>query len=177
MTDYSFSPDDDRIVSHDASRLGLYYHYVRDVIIYFTLSGWNHGVLSHLFVSRGFCFQEYRFSLHVYPLRIQGEFCCCSEGFYLCFIGLSRSTNKRKAYANEEELSSLQLLWIRLLTKLFAGVRSPVLIQISSSCDITENSQDSVLFSGLLTEKSDLRSCFCVLTMRHRGGVRFVLKQ
>ena len=31
--------DDDRIVSHDASRLGLYYHCVRDVIIYFTLSG------------------------------------------------------------------------------------------------------------------------------------------
>ena len=31
-------PDDGRIVSHDASRLGLYYHCVRDVIIYFTLS-------------------------------------------------------------------------------------------------------------------------------------------
>ena len=31
--------DDDRIVSHDASRLGLYYHCVRDVIISFTLSG------------------------------------------------------------------------------------------------------------------------------------------
>ena len=31
--------DDDRIVSHDASRLGLYYHCVRDVIIHFTLSG------------------------------------------------------------------------------------------------------------------------------------------
>ena len=45
----------------------------------------------------------------------------------------------------------------------FAGVRSPVLIRISSSCDIAVNSQDSVIFSGLLTEKSDLRSCCCVL--------------
>ena len=41
-------PDDDGIVSHDASHLGLYYHCVRDVIIYFTLSGWNHGVLTCL---------------------------------------------------------------------------------------------------------------------------------
>jgi len=32
-------PDDDRIVSHDASGLGLYYHCVRDVIIYSTLLG------------------------------------------------------------------------------------------------------------------------------------------
>ena len=61
--------------------------------------------------------------------------------------------------------------------ELFAGVRSPLLIRISSSCDITVNSQDSVIFSGLLTEKSDIRSCFYVLTMRHRGGVRFVVKQ
>ena len=49
--------------------------------------------------------------------------------------------------------------------KLFAGVRSPELIQISSSCDITVISQDSAIVSGLLTEKSDLRSCFCVLTI------------
>ena len=28
-------------------------------------------------------------------------------------------------------------------------------------------SQDSAIVSGLLTEKCDLRSCFCVLTMRH----------
>ena len=61
--------------------------------------------------------------------------------------------------------------------ELFAGVKSPELIRISSSCDITASSQDSATVSGLLTEKSDLRSCFCVLTMRHRGGVRFVLKQ
>ena len=31
-------------------------------------------------------------------------------------------------------------------------------------------SQYSAIVSGLLTEKSDLRSCFCVLTMRHRRG-------
>lgn len=49
--------------------------------------------------------------------------------------------------------------------KLFAGVRSPELIQISSSCDITVISQDSAIVLGLLTEKSDLRSCFCVLTI------------
>ena len=80
------NPDDDRIVSHDAPRLGLY-HCVRDVIIIP-----RHGVLSHLSEFRGFCFQEYRFSL--YSLRFQGEFCRYSEGFHLCSIGLSRSTNK-----------------------------------------------------------------------------------
>jgi len=34
-----FWPDDDRIVSHDASGLDLHYHCVRDVIIHSTLSG------------------------------------------------------------------------------------------------------------------------------------------
>ena len=82
---YSRQRDDDRIVSRDAPRLSLYYHCVRDVIIYSTLSWWNHGVLSHLSEFRGFCFQEYcRFSL--YSLRFQGEFCRYSEGFYLCFV-------------------------------------------------------------------------------------------
>ena len=52
----------------------------------------RHGVLSHLSEFRGLCFQEYRFSL--YSLRFQGEFCRYSEGFYLCSVGLSRSTNK-----------------------------------------------------------------------------------
>ena len=102
------NPDDDHIVSHDAPRLGLY-HCVRDVIIIP-----RHGVLSHSSEFRGFCFQEYRFSL--YSLHFQGEFCRYSEGFCLCFVGLSRSSNKQKAYANEEELSPLQLLRIRLLT-------------------------------------------------------------
>ena len=53
--------------------------------------------------------------------------------------------------------------------KLFAGVGSPELIQIFflviSRC---KASHDSVIVSGLLTEKSDLRSCFCVSTMWHR---------
>ena len=31
-------------------------------------------------------------------------------------------------------------------------------------------SQDSAIVLGLLTEKSDLQSCFCVLTMQHRRG-------
>ena len=61
--------------------------------------------------------------------------------------------------------------------ELFAGVRSAVVIRISSSCDITVSSQDSVIFLGLLTETCDLRSCFCVLTTRHCGGVRSFLKQ
>lgn len=47
---------------------------------------------SHLSGFRGFCFQEYPFSL--YSLRFQGEFCRYGEGFYLCFVGLSRSTYK-----------------------------------------------------------------------------------
>ena len=133
-------------------------------------------MLSHLPEFRGFCFQEYRFSL--YSLHFQGEFSRYSEGFYLCFVGPSRSTNKRKAYANEEELSSLATAVANSpADELFADVRSPVLIRISSSCHITVDSQDSVISLGLLTEKSVLRSCFCVLTMRHRRSVRFVLKQ
>ena len=38
-------------------------------------------------------------------------------------------------------------------------------------------SQYCGIVSGLLTEKSDLRSCFCVLTMRHRRGLCEVVKQ
>ena len=82
---YCLTSDDDRIVSHDASRLGLYYHCVRDVIIYFTLSGWNHGVLSCLseWITvwiAWLCFQGYWFNLC--SLRFQWEFCHYSEGFY-----------------------------------------------------------------------------------------------
>ena len=61
--------------------------------------------------------------------------------------------------------------------ELFAGVRSPVRVRISSSCDMTVDSQLSVIFSVLLNEESDLRSFFGVLTLRHRGCVRFVVKQ
>ena len=55
-------PDDDRIVSHDASRLGVYYHCVSDVIIYFTLSDETmacfHACLNELTSElRGFAFK------------------------------------------------------------------------------------------------------------------------
>ena len=61
--------------------------------------------------------------------------------------------------------------------ELFAGIRGPVLIRISSFCDMTVNSQISVIFSVLLNEESDLRSFFGVLTLRHRGGMGFVVIQ
>ena len=54
--------------------------------------------------------------------------------------------------------------------ELFAGVRGPELIRILNGSCCEKASQDSAIVSGLLTEKSDLRSCFCVLTMRHRRG-------
>ena len=44
--------------------------------------------------------------------------------------------------------------------ELFAGIRGPVLIRISSFCDMTVNLQISVIFSVLLNVQSDLRSCF-----------------
>ena len=91
VSEWSIS-DDDRIVSHDAPRLGLYYHCVRDVIIYSTLSRRKHDVPSDLSEFGSFCFQEYQFSL--FSLRFQGEFCHYSGGFYLCFVGLSWSTYK-----------------------------------------------------------------------------------
>ena len=123
---------------------------------------------------RGYrCVLEWQGILQLSSLRFQGEFCCYSDGFYLCFVG-----------CQEVQISCARGKHMRTKKSShpcgcceFAGVRSPVLIRISSSCDITVNSQDSVIFSGLLTEKSDLRSCFCVLTIRLRGGVRFVLKQ
>ena len=136
-----------------------------------------HSYLNELpFELRGLCFQEHRFNL--YSLSFQGEFCRYSEGFYLCFVGLSRSTYKLCGkHMRTKKICHPCSCCKFAADELFAGVRSPELIRISSSCDITASSQDSATVSGLLTEKSDLRSCFCVLTMRYRGGVRFVLKQ
>ena len=58
--------------------------------------------------------------------------------------------------------------------ELFAGVRSPELkriyIKVLLVISRFKASQDSAIVSRLLTEKSDIRSCFCVLTMRHRRG-------
>ena len=119
-------------------------------------------MLSQLSEFCGFCFQEYRISL--YSLHFQGEFSCFSEGFYLCFVGLSRSQVQiRCAESICQQRRALIPAAVASLPadELFAGVRSSVLIQITSSCDIMVKSQYSVIFSGLLTEKSDLQSWPC----------------
>ena len=56
---------------------------------------------------------------------------------------------------------------IRWGKKPWADTNIRVLLVISR-CN--KASQDSAIVSGSLTEKSDLRSCFCVLTMPHRRG-------
>ena len=113
-------------------------HYLFHALV---IKPWT-GMLSHLSEFRGFCFHEYRFSL--YSLCFQGEFHCYSEGFYLCFVGLSESICKWRRALILMAVASLPA------DELFAGagVRSPVLIWISSSCDITVNSQDSVIFQA-----------------------------
>ena len=171
------TPDDDWKVSHDASRLGLYYHCVRDVIIYFTLSGRNHGVLSCLseWITvwiAWLCFQGYRFNL--YSLRFQWEFCRYSEGFYFRFVGLSRSTYKLCGnHVQTKKISHPCSCYefacgriIRWGKKPWADTNIKVLVVISRY----KASQDSAIVSGLLTEKSDFRSCFSVLTRQHRRG-------
>ena len=125
-------PDDDRIVSHDASCLGLYYHCVRDAIIYFTLSGRNHGVLSCLseWITvwiAWLCFQGYWFNLC--SLRFQWEFCHYSEGFYslVCrevHISYVEIMCKRRRSLIPAVVTNLPA------DELFAGVRSPELIRI-----------------------------------------------
>ena len=160
------------MVSHDASRLGLYYHCVGDVIIYFT-----RGVLSRLseWITVWITwlrFQGYQFNL--YSLRFQCEFCCYSEGFYFHFVGLSRSacklcgkhmqTKKISHPCGCCEFACGRI--IRWGKRPWADTNIKVLLVISRY----KASQDSAIVSGLLTEKSDLRSCFCVLIMRHRRG-------
>ena len=149
--------DDNRIVSHDASRLGLYYHCVRDVIIYFTLSGWNHGVLSRLseWITvwiAWLCFQGYRFNL--YSLRFQWEFCRYSEEFYFRFVGLSRSTYKLCGKHMQTKKISHRFgccefacgRIIRWGKKPWADTNIKVLLVISRY----KASQDSAIVSGLL---------------------------
>ena len=51
----------------------------------------------------------------------------------------------QKAYANKERALIPAAVANSPADELFASVRSPVLIRISSSCDITVNSQDSVI--------------------------------
>jgi len=74
---------------------------------------------------------KYRVSLRV-P---RGEFCRCSKGFYLCFVGLSRNTYKLRGKHGLTKSSSYPFVVNSPADELFAGVRSPVLIQINSSFD------------------------------------------
>ena len=55
---------------------------------------------------------------------------------------------------------------IRWGKRSWADTNIKVLLMISRY----KASQGSAIVSGLLTKKGDLRSCFCVLTMRHRRG-------
>ena len=139
------------------------------------LSGWNHGMLSYLsgWITVGIawlCFQGYRFNL--YSLRFHWEFCRYGEGFYFRFVGLLRSTYKLKHMQMKNishpcgccEFACGRI--IRWGKKPGADMNIKVLLVIAQY----KASQDSAIVSGLLTEKCDLRSCFCVLTMRHRRG-------
>ena len=157
--------------------LVLYYHCVRDVIIYFMLLGRNHGVLSRLseWITvwiAWLCFQGYRFNL--YSLCFQWEFCRYSEGFYFRFVGLSKRTYKLCGKHMQPRMIShpcgcceFAFGWIiRWGKRPWTDTNIKVLLVISRY----KASQDSAIVSGLLTEKSDLQSCFCVLTMWHRRG-------
>ena len=159
MTDYSFSPDDDRIVSHDASRLGLYYHYVRDVIIYFTLSGWNHGVLSRLsewitvwIWLRGFAFKGTDL-IYIH--------CVSNENFAVTVKGYMENIYMQTKKISHR-CSCCQFACGRIIRwgkKPWADTDIKVLLVISRY----KASQDSAIVSGLLTEKKlspELLLCF-----------------
>ena len=106
----------------------------------------------------------------VYSLRSHWEFCRYSEGFYFCFIGLSRSTyklcgkhmqTKKISHSCSHPCSCCEFASGRIIRwgkKPWGDTNIEVLV-ISQY----KASQDSAIVSGLLT---DLRSCFCVLTMR-----------
>ena len=65
----------------------------------------------------------------------KGEFCCCSKMFYLCFVGLSRNTYNLHGKYGRTKKSSRPFVVNLPAYELFAGVRSPVVIRISSSFD------------------------------------------
>ena len=121
--------DDDRIVSHDASRLGLYYHCVRDVIIYFTLSGWEHFVLSRLSELRGFAFKG---SDLIYIHCVSNEnfavtVKCFTFVSLVCWevhISYVENICKRRRSLIPAVVANLPM------DELFAGIRSPELIRI-----------------------------------------------
>ena len=120
----------------------------------------------------GFAIKGTDFNL--YSLRFQWEFCHCSEGFYFCFVGLLRSTYKLCVKHMQTKKISLPCgccefacgRIIRWGKRSWADTNIKVLLMISRY----KASQGSAIVSGLLTKKGDLRSCFCVLTMRHRRG-------
>ena len=102
------------------------------------------------------------------------NFCHYSEGFNFRFVCLSRSTYK--LCGKHLQTKKIRLPCgccefacgriIRWGKKPWTDTNIKVLVVISRY----KASQDSAIVSGLLTEKSDLRSCFCVLTMRYRRG-------
>ena len=101
----------------------------------------------------------------------QWEFCRYSEGFYFRFVALSRSTyklcgkhmqTKKISHSCSHPCGCCELASGRIIRwgkKPWADTNIEVLLVISRY----KESQDSAIVSGLLT---DLRNCFCVLTMR-----------
>ena len=107
---------------------------------------------------RGF---GYRFNL--YSLRFQWEFCHYSEGYNFRFLGLSRSTYKLCGKHLQTKISlpcgCCEFACRQIICcgkRPWAETNIKVLVVISRF----NASQDSAIVSGLLTEKSDLRSCF-----------------
>ena len=110
------------------------------------------------------------FVITAFPVRISP----LQWRVYVRFVGLSRSTYKLCGKHMQAKKISHPCGYcefacgriIRWGKKPWADTNIKVLLVISRY----KASQDSAIVSGLLTEKSDLRSCFCVLTMRHRRG-------
>ena len=105
--------------------------------------------------------------------------CVSNESFAVTvkgftFVGLSRSTYKLCGkHMQTKKISHLhgccEFAYGRIIRwgkRPRADTNIKVLIVISRY----KASQDSAIVSRLSTDKSDLRSCFCVLTMRHRRG-------
>ena len=106
-------PDDDRIVSHDASLLVMYYHWVWDVII-FPRSGDEAVSCIRTFLDSVSSASKSTELVYIYCV-FKREFCRCSKRFYLvCFVGLSRNTYKLRGRHGRTKESSRPLLWIRL---------------------------------------------------------------
>ena len=122
---------------------------------------------------RGFAFQGTDL-ICIHCVSNESEFCRYSEGFYFRFVGLSRSAYKLCGkHMQTKKISHLcgccEFACGRIIRwgkRPRADTNIKVLLVISRY----KASQDSAIVSGLLTENSDLRSCFCILTKRHRRG-------